>query len=308
MAVLKQPFDRAWHRYLMAIAATIAALAVATVVVTVVVDPYRMYGSHPVVGLTELKPSAYRHSDFVKEYLIERTKPRTLLLGNSRVEIGLDPQSPLWPQEAQPVFNAAESGHDLATAVVRLRQSMEAAPPRFVVLAVDFRISTRTRRHGGRWSPRNRRGSAAVWPGRSPEPPAPATALERPCCHHADDQCSRRQCHDPPRTKCGRGRHDDGGGVQPASRIRCFRAARRISFSLYTKYNSMSRSTVPTRCRILPTRCGTRISGISTRSRGSLWRRALASSSSSTPYHSTLLELWHSDGSGRASKPGSEPS
>ena len=65
-------------------------------------------------------------------------RPRTLLLGNSRVEIGLDPESPLWPQDDRPVFNAAESGRDLAIALIRLRHAMETAPPRLVVVAVDF--------------------------------------------------------------------------------------------------------------------------------------------------------------------------
>ena len=113
-------------------------LSLCAILLTVTVDPYRMYGSRPIPGLTAMKPFAYRHSDFVKEYLIERMKPRTLLLGNSRVEVALDPQSPLWPTDDRPVFNGAESGHDLATALVRLRHAMEIEPPRLIVVAADF--------------------------------------------------------------------------------------------------------------------------------------------------------------------------
>src|SRR5579864_6802032 len=127
-----------WRQYLGAMAATIILLVVGALLLTVTVDPYRMYGSAPIPGLTAIKPRAYQHSDFVKEYLIERIKPHTLLLGNSRVEIGLDPDSKVWPQEFRPVFNAAESGHDLATALVRLRHARQVAPLRLVVLAVDF--------------------------------------------------------------------------------------------------------------------------------------------------------------------------
>ena len=113
-------------------------LALAVSASAVLVDPYRMYGTRPIQGLTAVKPAAYRNSSFVKEYLLERVKPRTLLLGNSRVEIGLDPASPLWPKDDQPVFNAAEAGHDLQTAAERLRLAMQVAPLRLVIVAADF--------------------------------------------------------------------------------------------------------------------------------------------------------------------------
>jgi hypothetical protein len=127
-----------WRGYLAIATMTVAALSLGTILLTVAVDPYRMYGTPTIPSLTEMKPLAYRHSDFVKEYLLERMRPRTLLLGNSRVEIGLDPESPLWPADDRPVFNAAESGRDLAIALVRLRHAMEIAPPRVVVVAMDF--------------------------------------------------------------------------------------------------------------------------------------------------------------------------
>jgi hypothetical protein len=119
-------------------AATVLVLAILIVLLTVVVDPYRMYGSPALRGLTALKPRAYERSDFVKEYLIERVKPRTLLLGNSRVEIGLDPDDAVWPQEYRPVFNGAEAGRDLGTALVRFRHAIQVAPLSLLIVAVDF--------------------------------------------------------------------------------------------------------------------------------------------------------------------------
>ena len=127
-----------WRRYLSFLAGTFIALSIATLLLAVAVDPYRMFGSPTLQGLTALKPKAYERSEFVKEYLIERSKPRTLLLGNSRVEVALDPDSDIWPQDTQPVFNAAESGHDLATALVRFRHAIQVAPLRLAILAVDF--------------------------------------------------------------------------------------------------------------------------------------------------------------------------
>jgi hypothetical protein len=124
--------------YLIVAAMTIVVLSTLTVLLAIIVDPYRMYGVAPIRGLTEQKPAAYRNSYFVKDYMLDRMKPHTLLLGNSRVEVGLDPNSPLWPDRDRPVFNAAEAGFDLATATRKLRNALEIAPLRLAVVAVDF--------------------------------------------------------------------------------------------------------------------------------------------------------------------------
>lgn len=117
---------------------TVVGLACLAIVLGVAVDPYRMYGTAAVPGWTALKPRIYNQASIAKTYQLERVGPRTLLLGNSRVEIGLDPASPRWPAEAHPVFNAALAGTNLRTSLDMLRDAVAAHPPETVLLGLDF--------------------------------------------------------------------------------------------------------------------------------------------------------------------------
>ena len=124
--------------YLLMAAGTIVVLALATIVFTIVVDPYRMFGMPTVRGLTELKPRAAEQMGIAKTYQLERIAPKTLLLGNSRTEIGLDPMSPQFPAEQRPVFNASYPGRDVCTSLLMLRDAMAVRIPERLILGVDF--------------------------------------------------------------------------------------------------------------------------------------------------------------------------
>lgn len=124
--------------YLLTMAGTIAVLAVATIVFTIAVDPYRMFGTPTVRGLTELKPRAAEQMSIAKTYQLERIAPKTLLLGNSRTEIGLDPTSRQFPPEQRAVFNAAYAGRDVCTSLLMLRDAIAVRVPESIILAVEF--------------------------------------------------------------------------------------------------------------------------------------------------------------------------
>ena len=119
-------------------AATVIGFATLAAALALWADPYRFYGTAPQPGWTALKPRIYEQVDMAKTYALERTKPKTLLLGNSRVEIGVDPESANWPPGAAPVFNAAEAGRGYFTAFLMLRESIAVSPPASVLVALDF--------------------------------------------------------------------------------------------------------------------------------------------------------------------------
>src|SRR4051795_4742813 len=124
--------------YLLMVAGTIIVLAVATVVFTIFADPYRMFGTPTVRGLTELKPRAVEQMGIAKTYQLERIAPKTLLLGNSRTEIGLDPTSSRFPAEQSPVFNAAYAGRNVCTSLLMLRDAIAVRIPERIILGMDF--------------------------------------------------------------------------------------------------------------------------------------------------------------------------
>lgn len=124
--------------YLLIAAGTMAVLAVVTVAFTMFADPYRMFGTPTVRGLTELKPRAFEQLSIAKTYQLERIVPKTLLLGNSRTEIGLDPMSRQFPAAHRAVFNAAYAGRGVCTSLLMLRDAMAVRMPDRIILGVDF--------------------------------------------------------------------------------------------------------------------------------------------------------------------------
>jgi hypothetical protein len=124
--------------YLAWLGGTLTLLAVIAIVLTVAVDPYRMFGTPTVVGWTALKPRASEQLGIAKTYQLERIGPKTLLLGNSRTEIGLDPNSAAFSDAQRPVFNAAFAGGDVCTSLAMLRDALAVRSVQVVVLGVDF--------------------------------------------------------------------------------------------------------------------------------------------------------------------------
>ena len=121
-------------RYLSLTGLVFLVLAASSVALCVYVDPYGMYGTGRVPG----KPFAYSQPGLGKPYMLERVRPNTLILGNSLVEAGLDPESQDWPDKVKPAFNAAGAGVDVFMAWRLLQHDIAIKPPQLVVLGLDF--------------------------------------------------------------------------------------------------------------------------------------------------------------------------
>lgn len=104
---MKEPVFR---RFLIRFSWLLAILLMATMGFSHVIDPYGLAGIGPIDGLNQLKPASYTHPDQEKLSRRARSNPKTILLGNSRIDGGLDPQSSLWPESWQPVFNLGLPG------------------------------------------------------------------------------------------------------------------------------------------------------------------------------------------------------
>lgn len=124
-------------RYLAILACTFGALCAATSALGVAVDPYYLFGTPLVSGWNQLKPAAYERSAAAKTRLLERAAPRTLLIGNSRIEVGLDPESPEWPIAMRPVFNAGLGGRDLTMSAKFLEDALAGPGLQHALVGVD---------------------------------------------------------------------------------------------------------------------------------------------------------------------------
>ena len=125
-------------RYLWAWVMSTAALLIAIFAVNLVVDPYGLFRIVDVPGLNRIKSQAGERSALFKRTGVERMRPAGLVLGNSRAEIGFDPESPAWPESARPVFNLALPGAGIAAVADELAEALRSASPRLVVVGLDF--------------------------------------------------------------------------------------------------------------------------------------------------------------------------
>ena len=57
------------------------------------IDPFAMFWSPQIDGINQIKPEAGKRSRITKAYQVNRIKPQILIVGNSRVEMGLDPEN-----------------------------------------------------------------------------------------------------------------------------------------------------------------------------------------------------------------------
>ena len=102
------------------------------------VDPYDMFGNPRIEGINLAKPNAESRERISKPYRILDVRPRTLILGNSRPELGLDPSYQCWPEAMQPVYNMAMLGTGLYEHYRNLQHAVHQGQIRHLFLALDF--------------------------------------------------------------------------------------------------------------------------------------------------------------------------
>lgn len=124
--------------YLAVFFGALVGLAAITAALTIAVDPYYLFGTPRIAGFNKFKPAADNRAVTAKVALLERVRPRTLLLGNSRVEVGFNPKSEEWPEKMQPVFNAGLSGRGLDISAKVMEDALSVPGLHFLMVGVDF--------------------------------------------------------------------------------------------------------------------------------------------------------------------------
>jgi hypothetical protein len=110
--------------------------------VNLVIDPYGVFSLVNLDGLNKVKVRAQQRGGLSKSYSLARVQPKSLILGNSRAEIGFDPNHPGWPRDAKPVYNFALPGVGLASNLQNLDYALRTSSIKTVVLGLDFRDFT----------------------------------------------------------------------------------------------------------------------------------------------------------------------
>ncbi len=101
------------------------------------IDPYGMYWSPIIENVNKVKPEAGTRTRITKAYRVNEVKPHILLVGNSRVEMGLAPTHPLFNNKR--VYNQAMPGSSLAMQVDYAIAAIANNPSiEHIIMGVDY--------------------------------------------------------------------------------------------------------------------------------------------------------------------------
>lgn len=104
-------------------------------------DPYLIFGIARTTGFNARKPAVEDKSKLflMKAYDALRAHPITLILGSSTVGLGINPESPVWPEAMRPVYNlGVPNGRPLES--YRYLQNVTIRDhPKSIILGLEFR-------------------------------------------------------------------------------------------------------------------------------------------------------------------------
>jgi len=104
----------------------------------IVVDPFDRFGWVSIEGFNAQKPQFAPQERLAKPGVVCGMKPSSVVLGTSRVEVGIDPRHPGWGS-AGSTYNLAMAGSGLKELDLTLRHTAHASPRlRLALVGLDF--------------------------------------------------------------------------------------------------------------------------------------------------------------------------
>ncbi|CAN5812185.1 hypothetical protein BH11PSE12_BH11PSE12_21800 [soil metagenome] len=131
--------NREFVRFLSWTSAFIVGVAAIVMALVFVVDPYRIYRLIDQPGFNHIKPAVGRYQEEIKITGARAIKTNAFILGNSRAEIGFNPEYAGFAQAGLSPYNLAISGTRISTAKrasAYLRETGQT--PALMVLGLEF--------------------------------------------------------------------------------------------------------------------------------------------------------------------------
>jgi hypothetical protein len=118
---------------------TLLVLALAVVSLNLLVDPYDVFGTPRIAGISLLKPGPKNHALLAKTYQEGRVHPVTVLIGSSSTHIGFDAGASTWPRSMEPVYNyGIPGGYATSTSLYTLQEAIQNGGVKNAVVSLDF--------------------------------------------------------------------------------------------------------------------------------------------------------------------------
>ena len=127
------------YRMFLALFAGVALMsATAILALTTIVDPFGLIELVQIDGFNTAKPHMFSNARLVKAHYIRQVKPRGLILGSSRADVGLNADYAGWPPAARPVFNASFPSARIEEMYYYLRYAHAQSGLTRIVIGLDF--------------------------------------------------------------------------------------------------------------------------------------------------------------------------
>ena len=131
--------DRSYAGFIRWMAASLLAGVLLTVLFVVVVDPYRLFRVVDIVGFNAVKPRPDHYQSEIKLAGARALRPAIVLMGNSRVDVGIDPDSETLRAASRSAYNLAIPGTGVGTSREQYDQLRAGgATPATMLLGVEF--------------------------------------------------------------------------------------------------------------------------------------------------------------------------
>ena len=131
--------DRSYAGFIKWMAASLLAGVLLTVLFVVVVDPYRLFRVVDIVGFNAVKPRPDHYQSEIKLAGARALRPGIVLMGNSRVDVGIDPDSENLRAASRSAYNLAIPGTGVGTSREQYDQLRAGgATPATMLLGVEF--------------------------------------------------------------------------------------------------------------------------------------------------------------------------
>jgi len=131
----EQIIYRHYCRSLLLISTISACLAAA---INLLVDPYDIFGNERIPHFNLLKPAAIERTRVFKPYQAERLAPKTVIGGNSRPEMGINPESHCWEVSEQPVYNSGIPGASFYLQSLFALHAITSGDGNKIFMGIDF--------------------------------------------------------------------------------------------------------------------------------------------------------------------------
>ena len=123
--------------YLKTLVLSVLASLLIVAGINMAVNPFALFPADGIKGFNQRKTEFFKHIRLVKAYEMRRLRPDVLLLGNSRVDMALDPTHAALQRVSGKAYNAALTGGTLYESLRYLQHAHALNPTKLAVLGLD---------------------------------------------------------------------------------------------------------------------------------------------------------------------------